>query len=384
MTISADANSTYEVSPTTDAYPQLHCPAPDRDRPFIVPIFLPHAGCPHRCVFCNQYGLNQTPTNPAITPETLGAYVTKVSAYRSNRRRTAQLAFYGGNFLGLPLADISRWLDAASSCVDQKMVDGIRFSTRPDTIDPEMINLLSPYPIATIELGAQSMDDGVLLLSNRGHTTTHTVNAVRWLHETPYRIGIQLMVGLPGDSDAVNRRTGLQVCALGPDFVRIYPTLVLKNSRLANWYASGRYQPLSLEKSIQRSMTLLKLFQAHHIAVIRMGLQASGALDERDALLAGPYHPAFGNLVYSELFFETICTFLQSQARIPATLTLGVHPRSVSKLKGNRNQNVARLKRKFDVQKLRISISRMIPMDAVVINDNPLIRLFETPDTISV
>ena len=380
ITMSADATKVYEPTLSAGASPPLSNRDTEHGRPFIVPIFLPHAGCPHRCAFCNQRNLIQEPGNEQVTPETLRDHVIEMLKYRSMRRHTTQIAFYGGNFLGLPKTDISRWLDAAGRCVDEKWVDSIRFSTRPDTIDAGRLNLMSAYPISTVEIGVQSMDDGVLTLSNRGHTAAHTVEAVRLLSEKPYRIGIQLMVGLPGDTEDINRHTGLQVCALRPDFVRVYPTLVLKNSRLASWYASGRYQPLSLEKAIRLAKTLLTLFRVHHIPVTRMGLQASEALDKRDAFWAGPYHPAFGHLVYSELFFDAVSAFIKSSVQTTADMSICVHPQSVSKLRGNKNQNVERLKKRFDVRKLRIATSPSVPIDAILINGGPLIKVFETPD----
>ena len=184
------------------------------------------------------------------------------------------MSFYGGNFLGLESPKILSLLAEADRFARSGAVDSIRFSTRPDTITPERLDLVSGFPVATVEIGAQSMDDGVLAQSRRGHSAEDTRTAVRRLKARGLEVGLQMMVGLPGDTPEKALETAREIAALSPDFVRIYPTLVLKNSRLATWYHQGRYAPLSLDAAVSDVADFYAFFSLRRIPVIRMGLQA--------------------------------------------------------------------------------------------------------------
>jgi histone acetyltransferase (RNA polymerase elongator complex component) len=321
-------------------------------RPFIIPIFIPHDGCPHQCVFCNQYAITGE-TDPREDPGPLRGRIHQYLKYRGHRRDRTQIAFYGGNFLGLPRHRVSFYLDIAQECVASHGVDGIRFSTRPDSVTPERLGRIRGYPVETVELGVQSMDDAVLAMSRRGHTAEDSEMAVGRLRGAGYRVGAQMMVGLPGEDDMSFLESGRRVVELRPDFVRIYPTLVVARSPLASWYREGRYKPLSLEAAVFRTKSLFTLFQEHRIPVIRMGLQMSEDLSDRTTLVAGPHHPAFGDLVYSALFCEKIETGLR-ETRLTKTVTIRVHPRDVSKARGHRNQNLRILTEKFSLRNIQI------------------------------
>ena len=218
-------------------------------RPFIIPIFIPHAGCPHQCVFCNQVSITGAKQKMA-TPAELRFQIHEFLKYKKENRKPVQIAFFGGNFLGLKSEKIKSLLDSAAEFVRDGQVDGIRFSTRPDTINQQSLDIIKDYPVSTVELGVQSMDDQVLALAGRGHSASDTVRAVEQLKERHFSIGLQMMVGLPGDDEAGALTTAQRIADLGPDFVRIYPTLVVANSRLAGWYKNGDYAPLSLEEGV--------------------------------------------------------------------------------------------------------------------------------------
>jgi radical SAM enzyme (TIGR01210 family) len=322
-------------------------------KPFIIPVFLPHAGCPHRCVFCDQAAI--TGENPSLpSRESLRKQVNSFIAFKSKQRKEVQIAFYGGNFLGLAEKTVKTLLKEADAFVQAGKVDRIRFSTRPDTIDAVRLNWLKVFPVAAIELGVQSMDDGVLALSNRGHTVQDTEKAVGLLRENNYQIGMQLMLGLPGDDEARAIKSAEKAAALSPDFVRIYPTVVLKNSPLARLFQKREYVPLSLEAAVSLTKKLYRVFESRTIPVIRMGLQASQDLDAGAAILAGPYHPAFGQLVYAELFLDKARLLLQNLENNPESITLQIHPRSLSRLQGIRNRNIQTLKNEFSLQSIAI------------------------------
>jgi histone acetyltransferase (RNA polymerase elongator complex component) len=322
-------------------------------RPFIIPIFLPHAGCPHQCIFCNQTSITGVGRD-TVSPEKVERQIIKFLEYKENDLRPVQVAFYGGNFLGLEKEYIERLLNVSTKFIKNKEVDAIRFSTRPDTIDHDRIEIIKNYPVKAIEIGVQSMDDRVLAMAKRGHTALDTQKAVFHLKERSYTIGLQMMVGLPGEDEAGSLSTAYRIRELEPDFVRIYPTIVLKNSLLARWYENGTYRPWSLERSVTHVKTLYLFFKKNNIPVIRMGLQASEDLDSGAAVLTGPYHPAFGHMVHSEIFLDMASAILEKNKIFHDKVALNVHPRSISKIKGMKNHNVEILKKRFQLKSLKI------------------------------
>jgi histone acetyltransferase (RNA polymerase elongator complex component) len=322
-------------------------------RPFIIPVFLPNIGCSNRCVFCNQSEITGV-NNKIPSSETLRLLIQKFLGYKRETRGTVQVSFYGGNFLGLKKAHIITLLKEAARFVDQGSVDSLRFSTRPDTINRESLDIISGFPVSTIEIGAQSMDDKVLSQSKRGHTAKDTEQAVKLLKKCNYEIGLQMMIGLPGDNEQRALESGRQVAGLFPDFIRIYPTLVLNNSLLEKWYEDGKYLPLQLDQAISLVKKLYLLFYHHNIRVIRMGLQASENLQQGSTVLAGPYHPSFGHLVLSEIFLDLAISTMESKKTFGNSINIQVHPKNVSKIRGLKNKNVFELKNRFHIKTINI------------------------------
>lgn len=336
-------------------------------KPFIIPIFIPHSGCPHQCIFCNQRAI--TGRSGAIpTANEINSIISEFLGYKRKNRSRTEVSFFGGNFLGLAPNQIQRLLDPIVSFVESKKIDGIRFSTRPDTIDKGRLNQIRPYPVSTIELGAQSMDDRVLRQANRGHIAEDTIHAVNLLKQKSYQIGLQMMTGLPGDNDALSLDTARQIIELKPDFVRIYPTLVIAGSPLANVYQKGKYLPQSIEQCVAQLKKLYLLFQENQIDVIRMGLQASDDLDDSSTVLAGPYHPALGHMVFSKIFLDAAAEKIRKKISPNDTVTITVHPRSLSRMQGLNKKNIDTLKQLFDIQKLDIITDASLNRDAVVVN----------------
>ena len=322
------------------------------DRPFIVPIFLPHAGCPHRCVFCDQSSI--TGVRAKQTPKDINDQIEAFLKFKTARRNKVQIAFFGGNFLGMPADEIKRLLAEAAGYVKTGRVNSIRFSTRPDTIDRQRLDLIKNLPVTTIELGVQSMDERVLSATKRGHSVPDTEKAIQHLKELNYEVGVQLMVGLPGDTPERLIASARRVARLKPDFIRIYPTVVLAGSPLAAGYRKGDYVPLSLDEAVSRTKHLFLLFKSKNIRVIRMGLQASQDLDNGSTILAGPYHPAFGHLVYSEIFLDMAVEQIESCARNADSISIRANPGNVSKLRGLRNRNIEILKKKFGFESVAV------------------------------
>jgi histone acetyltransferase (RNA polymerase elongator complex component) len=335
-----------------------------RPRPFIIPVFIPNMGCPHRCVFCDQTSITGH-KGGSVSPAQVGEQISEFLNFKAKHRGPVEVAFYGGNFLGLPTAYRQTLLDVAQGFVENGKASGIRFSTRPDTVTKDTLESLAPYRVRVVEVGAQSMNDAVLSLSQRGHSADDTRNAVERLKTHGLATGVQIMPGLPGDTMDSMLETGRSVAALKPDSVRIYPTVVVKNTVLERWFRSGQFDPLSLTEAVEITKKLYLLFQAQGISVIRMGLQTTGSLQEPGAVVAGPFHPAFGHLVHSSVFLDLAVTALEGQETGSMRISLRVHPHDVPKLKGFRNENIRQLIRQFQLEELQVLPDPALPPNAL-------------------
>jgi histone acetyltransferase (RNA polymerase elongator complex component) len=335
-------------------------PAETPVKPFIVPVFIPHAGCPHQCVFCNQKAITRFEAQAPSTAR-IETAIRSYLKYLTPNRKPVQIAFFGGNFLGVDREEILRLLKVATQFVNAGIVDGIRFSTRPDTLTKDRLEILKDFPVSTIEIGAQSMNDAVLAMSQRGHTARHTACAAHLAKDSGYELGIQMMVGLPGDDDAGAISTGRQIAALRPDFVRIYPAVVLDHSELANWYRKGQYIPLTLSDSVSLVKSLYLMFQENSIPVIRMGLQATADLENTAILLAGPFHPAFGHLVIAGIYRDRVVELIKKIGRGMTSVTLYVNPKRISTMRGLKNENIHYLKNRFDIRRIDVSGDPLMP-----------------------
>jgi len=334
--------------------------------PAIIPVFLPYAGCPHRCIFCNQTTITGSPSgSPPIRQ--VQEVILKALAHQKSGRTLPQIAFYGGNFLGLKRKAVADYLDLATQFVTAQKVDILRFSTRPDTIDTERLDIIKDFAVKTIELGVQSMDDEVLAQARRGHTPADTYRAVSLLKKHHYKIGLQMMLGLPGDNEAKAYTTASRIASLAPDFVRIYPVLVLKDSPLADRYAGALYQPMPLDACITLTKKLYLLFRQKGIPVARMGLQISQEFNPESQILAGPYHPAFGHLVYSEVMRDRIVSQLRSEVPPCDEITITVHSRHISQVRGDKNKNIRFIAGRFNLTGIKVVADNSLEMDQVMI-----------------
>ncbi|MGD9332742.1 MAG: radical SAM protein, partial [Desulfobacterales bacterium] len=316
------------------------------DQPLILPVFIPMGGCPHRCLYCDQTAITGTSAS-VLSRAAVEKAIQKRLPAKNRPDRPVQIAFYGGNFLGLPAHRVRDLLTVATAYVSSGRATGIRFSTRPDTITAKTLALLRDFPVDTIELGLQSMDDRVLACARRGHDAACTVAAAQRIKSAGFRLGLQMMTDLPGDTPQGAMATAIQMVSLAPDLVRIYPTLVLEGSRLARRYRSGAYIPMALPETIALVSRLYLVFTAAHIPVIRMGLQTDEALTKAGTILAGPYHPAFGEQVFSHVFYGLAEAALVHHPRGPSAPGIRVHPRRLSQMLGTRRGNLQRLARQF-------------------------------------
>lgn len=303
----------------------------------VIPIFIPHRGCPHDCLFCNQQKISGAKREGA---EVQVAGTIEEWLEHQGARTKVQVAFFGGSFTCMDKNDQVELLEAVQPFIAAGKVGSVRCSTRPDCINAETINLLQKYNVTTVELGVQSLDDTVLLKARRGHSAADCEKAFRMLKKGGIEVGIQLMPGLPGDTTYSFLKTVKAVIELAPDFVRIYPCIVVNDSGLERLFDAGGFQPLSLEKAVAISGFCYSKFQNAGINVVRVGLQPSTSLAK--SVIAGPYHPAFGELVQSRLWLNKIKKKLM-ELKTGEKLEIHLSHRDLSSVIGQQKKNIKRL-----------------------------------------
>ncbi len=308
---------------------------------YIIPIFIPHEGCPHRCLFCNQRRLIGGNRQKPVTAAQVKAIVsTWLDRAKERPVHSIQTAFYGGSFTALTANRQRELLGAVLPFLHDGAISTIRLSTRPDAIDPGKVQLLRDHGVSIVELGVQSMDDQVLAATGRGYKSECVPKAAEILCRQGMKIGIQIMVGLPRETRSSLRRTCRQIRALKPHFVRIYPLLVLKQTPLVTIWKKGHFQPLSLAQAVLLTAAAYKYFTRHRINVIRMGLQPTMELEKN--LLAGPFPPGFGELVHSRIMLQQVTRYLKRLSP-GSTTVVAINHQDQSIFRGWRNSNIKRL-----------------------------------------
>jgi histone acetyltransferase (RNA polymerase elongator complex component) len=301
-----------------------------------VAIFVPHNGCPHQCSFCNQKSITGKLNQPEPIDVVNAVKIAKDSL-KSNTKN-AEIAFFGGSFTAIERNYMISLLSAAYKFVKDGTFSGIRLSTRPDYIDDEILSLLKKYGVTTIELGAQSMDDRVLKLNSRGHTAKQVKEASRLIKSYKFRLGLQMMTGLYGDTLEGSFKTAEKIAELCPENVRIYPTIIMKGTELGDRFLSGEYKTFTLEETVELCAKLLDFFEERNITVIRLGLHDSPEL-KRD-MLSGPWHPAFRELCESRRFLNKITAYLENNHISKGNIEITVNPKCVSAVTGQKKHNL--------------------------------------------
>ena len=311
----------------------------------IIPIFVPHAGCPNNCVFCNQ---------KRISGSLLPASGQTVRDALANIENGAgfELAFYGGSFTAVSASIQEELLSAAQPHLERGAIGVIRVSTRPDAADAAALSRLERFGVKTVELGAQSMCDEVLALSGRGHTAADTVQAASAVKESGFALILQMMTGLPGSSAERDLRTAEQIVRLRPDGVRIYPTVVIRDTPLEEFWKRGTYKEHTVKDAIEICSRILPLFASAGIPVIRLGLNPTEELSG-GAAVAGAYHPALGELVRSRVLRRRMEELL-SGIRPGSTAVFCVPPRQLSAAVGQHRENLSKLKEQYRLKEIRI------------------------------
>lgn len=310
-----------------------------------VALFVPHLGCPNTCIFCNQKTISGK-CGELKKREIISSVETAIKTPHSIHN--SEIAFFGGSFTAIEREKMISYLETASVYIG-KDFGGIRISTRPDAIDEEILAILKKYGVSSIELGAQSMSDDVLALNERGHTAEDTRKAAGLIKENGFSLGLQMMTGLYGSSREKDMYTARQFVELKPDTVRIYPTVVLENTKLAEYYEKGMYTPETLEESVEKCSILLELFRSNSIKVIRLGLHSGGNVE--DGFIAGVYHPAFGELCEARVYRNLALSQLEAMQK--GNYTVFVNPRVISKMTGQKKSNIEFFREKGYLLKIK-------------------------------
>ena len=307
-----------------------------------IAIFVPHNGCPHQCSFCNQKEI----TGQCFQPHYEDVLKAVETARKSLGKKTknAEIAFFGGSFTAIDRDYMTELLSAASPFVKSREFAGIRISTRPDAIDENVLDILKKYGVTSIELGAQSMDDNVLLANERGHTADDVIKASDLIKNYGFSLGLQMMTGLYGSTMEKDIETARTLAKLNPDTVRIYPTVVMKGTRLYELYKNGEYFPPDAEKSVPLCAKLLRFFEDRDISVIRLGLHDSPSL--RESMEAGAFHPSFRELCESRIMLENFYSVIDNKNIESGCLTVIVNPKSISRFIGQKRSNINELENK--------------------------------------
>ncbi|MBQ1430919.1 MAG: radical SAM protein [Firmicutes bacterium] len=313
----------------------------------IIPIFISHRGCPNDCVFCNQKKI--TAREGDVTPEdvrsTIDQWLTTLHGVEK-----VEVSFYGGSFTGIPMDQQTAFLEIAKDYKDRGLIDMIHLSTRPDYIDCEILDNLKAHSVDVIELGVQSFSDEVLRLSGRGHDAACVYRACDLIKSYGFTLGIQLMIGLPGDSRDTCIQSALETVKIHPAIARIYPTVTIRGTELYRMMDRGQYQPLDLSEAVERAKEMYLILEGNGINVIRVGLKASEIMEDQIG-----FHPAFRQLMESEIARDSIEAQLaaMSYKGEPLSLLVRANSRSFSNIYGHKAMNSEYFQKKYPRLRLK-------------------------------
>lgn len=320
-------------------------------RQYVIPVFIPHLGCPNDCIFCNQKSISGQMKQ--ITEEEVEKTIQEFLQSFKEEKLYTEIAFFGGSFTGIDIELQERLLKVAYKYVQKKKVDGIRVSTRPDYINKDELKLLKKYGVKTIELGVQSTNDYILQKAKRGHTFEDVKRASKLIRRYGFTLGHQMMIGLPESTWLDELNTAKDLAKLKPKIVRLYPVLIIKHTELEKEFAKGEYVPITLEQAVERCKELYYFFDKKKINVIRMGLQNTDIISNPENInsevVAGPYHEAFGQLVEDSIWYDKILSAIKKVNTKVAEVEIEVNPNDVNNIIGHKKENIQKFKELYEV-----------------------------------
>ena len=328
---------------------------------YIIPIFVPHLGCPNDCIFCNQKSISGQKSN--MTKEKAKEIIENYLKSIDKENAQIEIAFFGGSFTAIEEERQEELLQVASEFVKSGQVESIRVSTRPDAIDKKILKRLKKYKVKTIELGVQSSNNYILKRINRGHTFEDVKKAAKLIRWNGFRLGVQMMIGLPESTTIDEINTAKELIKLKPKMVRIYPVLVIKNTPLEKELEKGTYKPLTVVQAVEVCKEIVRLFHDKNIDIIRIGLQPTDEISEpgseKSEVVAGPYHPAFRQLVESAMWYDAIVGKIKRLNVKVKEVEVTVNPVDANNVIGHKKENVKNLKELYDLNLVLKQDSKM-------------------------
>lgn len=321
-----------------------------------IPIFVAHKGCPNDCIFCNQVKISGAKDEPN---EENTKRIIEDSLKFADCKNT-QIAFFGGSFTGIAEDAMISYLKTAKYYCDKYKLDGIRLSTRPDYINEHILDILNVYGVKTIELGVQSMCDDVLTLNNRGMCVEDTKKACCLIKSYGFELGVQLMASMYGSDEKKDIFSAYEAVKLKPDFVRLYPTVVIKGTKLYEFYQKGIYKTRTLEETVNICCEMYEIFERSNIPVIRIGLMTNEDINTDKVI--GAYHPAFGELVLGKYYFNKICETIDAKNENYENkiMVIFAPKEKVSKICGHKRENIEKLKEKYKIKDIKFKYNDKI------------------------
>lgn len=318
---------------------------------YIIPIFVPHLGCPNNCIFCNQKKISGQ--KKMVTAKDVQDTIEYYLKNFKDDNRYVEVAFFGGTFTAIDKSTQEELLQAVQPYIVNKKVNSIRISTRPDAIDKDILKMLKKYHVKTIELGVQSMNNYILNRCQRGHTVEDVKKASKLIRLYGFILGHQMMVGLPESTVQDEINTAKEIIKLKPKIVRVYPVLVIKETQLAEEYEKGEYAPLTVTQAVERCKAVVELFNKKKINVIRIGLQnteeISDPSEESSQVVAGPFHPAFRQLVESSMWYDAIVNEIKKINTKVIAVKIIANAENINLIIGHKKENILKLKEIYDV-----------------------------------
>lgn len=332
-------------------------------RHYIIPIFVPNEGCPHNCVFCDQTAItgNEEKVDARFTRNTIDTYLKTIKRENS----IVEVSFFGGTFTAIPMKRQNELLSVAKKYKDRGDIDLIHMSTRPDYIDKNILDNLKNYSVDVIELGVQSLDEEVLIKSGRGHSAEDVCKASSLIKEYGFTLGHQIMLGLPSDTFEKDLKTVKKSVLMKPDIYRLYPALVIKGTYMETMYKKGIYKPYSLDEAVDICRTLYYILRRNKIKVIRMGLQPTEEINVGKDIIAGPFHPAFRELVEGSIYNNIIKDSIPKS--YSGSIVIKINGRDISKLYASKRKYFNQMKKKFSKCFVKVIQDSSIDRERIVI-----------------
>lgn len=340
---------------------------------YIIPIFVPMEGCPHQCVFCNQDKItnsDEEKVDGQFVRDTIEEYISTIQ----NKDATIEVSFFGGTFTGIPIEKQNELLAVAKEYKDKCIIDKIHMSTRPDYIDVNILDNLKRFDVDVIELGVQSLDEEVLRESGRGHSVEDVIRASKLINDYGITLGHQIMLGLPSDTEEKDIYSVKESIKMNPKIARIYPSLVITDTPMAKMFKRGTYEPYSLEKAVDVSKILYKMYKEAGVNVIRIGLQPTENISEGGDVIAGPFHSAFRELVDSSIISDEIIKYANEN---DGDINIYVNNNTISKIYADKKRYFLKTKESLKDRNIKVSIDNTLEKNVIKVEINDKVKFIE-------